>query len=223
MARLTLNEILDPPKRAAVENQAPIVKRGEFFLAGGTALALHLGHRRSRDLDWFTRHHFDADSLTKALKCLPEPPTKVAEPRQDTVRVFYGELETSFIRYAQVQATPITVDVGGMKLPIADLETIAAMKAGAVIGRGEARDFVDIHALTRAQGWSMERFVEVAVARARIAPGQLRLGLTYFRDAEKKSPIEYCSRAEWEKVKRELTRDVVRAFDKQRDRGGPER
>lgn len=27
----------------------------QFYLAGGTALALHLGHRQSRDLDFFTR------------------------------------------------------------------------------------------------------------------------------------------------------------------------
>ena len=227
MARLSITEILDEPKRAAIENQAPIIKRGEFFLAGGTALGLHLGHRRSRDLDWFTRHHFDAESLTRALQRLPEAPTKVAAPQPDTVRVFYGELETSFIRYAQVKATPIELDVGGVKIPIADLETIAAMKAGAIIGRGEARDFVDVYALTRAPGWSMERFVDVAVERARIVPAQLRLSLTYFRDAETKSSIEHCSQKSWDRLKRELARDVTRTFAllQTRDRGGqgPER
>jgi hypothetical protein len=225
MARLKSTEVLDQYKRAAVENQAPVVKRGDFFLAGGTGLALHLGHRRSRDLDWFTPHHFDAEKLTRAIQSLPQPPTGVAAPQQDTVRVFYGELETSFIRYAQVAATPVTAEVQGVKVPVADLETIAAMKAGAVIGRGQARDFVDVHALTRSPGWSMERFVEVAVTRGRIDPAQLHLGMTYFVDAEKGGVGEYCSRGEWEKIKRELTAGVMRAFEKYRGRGrgGPER
>lgn len=222
MARLTPAEVLDPPKREAVENQAPIVKHGEFYLAGGTALALQLGHRRSRDLDWFTHHHFDSERLTKALQSLPRPPTSVEPPRPDTARVYYGELETSFIRFAGVRASPFVVEVEGVKLPIADLETSAAMKAGAVIGRGEARDFIDIHALVRSPGWSMDRFVDVAVTRAGISPVQLRLGLTYFRDAETR-PVRDCTDREWEKIKRDLFRDVTRTFDKRRQRGGPER
>lgn len=218
MARLTPAEVLDQPKRDAVENQAPVVKHGEFYLAGGTALALQLGHRRSRDLDWFTHHHFDAERLTKVLQSLPRPPTSIEPPRPDTARVFYGELETSFIRYAGVRARPLTVEVQGVKLPIADLETVAAMKAGAVIGRGESRDFIDIHALVRSPGWSMERFVDVAITRARISPGQLRLGLTYFRDAETR-PVRDCTAREWETIKRDLFRDVTRAFDRLHERG----
>jgi hypothetical protein len=37
----------------------------QFYLGGGTALAIHLGHRRSVDFDWFTRERI-ADPLRLA-------------------------------------------------------------------------------------------------------------------------------------------------------------
>lgn len=192
MARLTPDEVLEPRQRDAAALQAPVVTHGRFFLAGGTAVALHLGNRLSRDLDWFTGESFDAARLTQALLKLPVKPSAVAKPRPDTARVFYGPkndlLETSFIRYSTVPARPSIMDVSGVKLPVADLETLAAMKAAAVVTRGEQRDFYDIHAITRARGWSMERFVEIGEKRARIAPVQLRLGLSYFGDADQQDP-----------------------------------
>ena len=47
-----------------------IVKKS--YLAGGTALALHLGHRISVDLDFFTPVEFDEQVLTQNLKIIPE-------------------------------------------------------------------------------------------------------------------------------------------------------
>jgi hypothetical protein len=226
VARLTPSEVLDERKRDTAALQRPIVTHGRFFLAGGTAVGLHLGNRLSRDLDWFTEASFDAQRLTQALLSLPVKPSVVSPPQADTARVFYGPkddlLETSFIRYSTVPARPSIMDVNGVKLPVADLETLAAMKAAAIVTRGEKRDFYDIHAIARAPGWSMERFVEIAERRARISPVQLRLGLTYFQDADHQEPALGVSIA-WRIVKDDLVRDVTRAFDKQRGRGGPER
>jgi hypothetical protein len=222
VARLSRSQVLDEEKSRAVKLQMPIVAQGGFYLAGGTALALHLGHRLSRDLDWFRPAGFDAKRLTDALLQLPEKPTRVLPPQTDTVRVEYGKLETSFIRFSVVQPRPLTMDVNGVKLPVADLETIAVMKAHAVINRGHKRDLIDVHALARAPGWSMELFVDNAVTKGRLSPHQLRLGLTYFRDADTQEPPKG-STVKWEQVKAELMRDVHRAFDKQRGRGGLER
>ncbi|WP_106140454.1 nucleotidyl transferase AbiEii/AbiGii toxin family protein [Spirosoma oryzae] len=46
----------------------PVMKSGEFTLAGGTALALQLGHRMSTDLDLFTNNPFDPIKLRDALR-----------------------------------------------------------------------------------------------------------------------------------------------------------
>jgi hypothetical protein len=52
-------DTLDAPKLRILKLQAPLAKNRKFFLAGGTALALRLGHRTSRDLDWFSTEAFD--------------------------------------------------------------------------------------------------------------------------------------------------------------------
>src|SRR5262245_56151865 len=48
-------EILHPRQRSALHCLGTLVTEHGFYLAGGTAVALHLGHRRSVDLDWFVR------------------------------------------------------------------------------------------------------------------------------------------------------------------------
>jgi hypothetical protein len=48
-------EVLPAEQRAVVPQIGPVVHGLGFYLAGGTAVALHLGHRESLDLDWFTR------------------------------------------------------------------------------------------------------------------------------------------------------------------------
>lgn len=98
MKPLPLNQILDGAKIRAIRVQSGVVRDGQFFLAGGTALGLRLRHRRSRDLDWFTAAGFDAANLGRTLDSLPERPTKMEQKGPTTIRAYYGELETSFIR-----------------------------------------------------------------------------------------------------------------------------
>ena len=45
--------VLPEPQMACLRQLAPIATALDFYLAGGTAVALHLGHRRSMDFDWF--------------------------------------------------------------------------------------------------------------------------------------------------------------------------
>ncbi len=47
-------EVLAPAQRRVLGRLGPVLTARGYYLAGGTALALHLGHRRSVDLDWFT-------------------------------------------------------------------------------------------------------------------------------------------------------------------------
>jgi hypothetical protein len=142
--------------------QCELVRGDGFFLAGGTALGIRLGHRLSEDLDWFTPKRFDAAELAVRLTSSSEAPSKVVQQGPHTLRAYYGVLETSFIRYAQVEAKPELVKLNGRSIPIADVGMAVAMKAGAVYQRGTKRDFIDIHALSGLPGWSIGRFIEHA-------------------------------------------------------------
>lgn len=209
--------ILDQDKQRVIQLQSGVVQKGHFFLAGGTGLGLRLGHRLSRDIDWFTAREFDVNELAALLDALPEKPTRTALQGPNTFRAYYGELETSFIRYNQVTAKPEILTVGTMKIPVADVATLAVMKAAAVHDRGTKRDFIDIHALCGMPGWSVERFIDLATSRLPLQAVQMKLALTYFADAEGEPMPDGCG-VKWPNVKAELQRGVA-LWERNRSRG----
>ena len=158
--------------------------------------------------------------MARALAALAERPTDVTVQGPHTLRAYYGTLETSFIRYTQVVARPEVVTAGQLHIPIADLETIALMKAAALHDRGTQRDFIDIHAICSTRGWSVGRFIDLATTRLPFAPVQMKLALTYFADADRQNlPIDYA--VPWKQVKSDLQR-WVQQWERSRSRG-PER
>jgi Nucleotidyl transferase AbiEii toxin, Type IV TA system len=211
------DEVLDGEKRRVIALQEAVVRQERFFLAGGTGLGLRLGHRLSRDIDWFSPLAFDASDLAKALGSLGEKPTEVKVQGNHTLRAYYGNLETSFLRYTQVVARPEVVIIAGLNIPVADVETLALMKAAAVHDRGTKRDFVDIHAICRMPGWSVERFIALATTRLPLQPVQMKLAMTYFVDAERDAmPRGYTT--PWATVKIELQHGI-QEWERRRNRG----
>lgn len=133
------------------------------------------------------------------------------------MRAYYGELETSFLRYSQVPATTEVLTIGALSIPVADMSTIALMKAAALHDRGARRDFVDIHAICRRPGWSVARFIDLATSRLPLAPVQMKLALTYYADAEK-DVVAFRYDVPWERVKTDLQQGVL-AWERSRRRG----
>jgi hypothetical protein len=212
--RLNLG-VLDGDKLRVVQLQAGIASDDQFFLAGGTGLALRLGHRLSEDLDWFTPGQFSVPELEQKLGQLPEKPTAVQQNGAQTLRAYYGDLETSFIAYHQVPAKPEVVKVGGAQIALADMEILAAMKAAAVHDRGARRDFIDIHAISGEPGWSVGRFIEHAARLLPLQPEQVARALLYYADAEREPMPKGC-KVSWEKVKADLTKGV-RQWERNRE------
>lgn len=209
--------VIDADKQRVLNLQSDLVQQHGFFLAGGTGLGVRLGHRTSRDLDWFTPHTFDVKHLAQELAGLSEKPTKATAQGEHTLRAYYGKLETSFLRYRQVQARPELITVGLVKVPVADMETLALMKAAALHDRGARRDFIDIHAICSRPEWSVGRFIELATKKLPFQPVQLKLALTYYSDAEK-DPVGVRYAVPWERVKADLQRGVLE-WDRSRSRG----
>lgn len=119
-----------------------LISPDEWYLAGGTALALQVGHRQSVDLDFFTQSaEFDETALERKFVQTKEWQTTLRQ--QGTI---YGELKgarISFIAYPFFQPSVKHVHCGSIRLLIpAD---IAAMKIIAISQRGRKRDFVDLY------------------------------------------------------------------------------
>jgi hypothetical protein len=109
-----------------------------FALVGGTSLALRFGHRRSLDLDLFTRHPFDAPSLAEDLKgryALAE-----VESAANTVRGVIDGMNVDFIAHRYPLLRPVE-EIEGIRM--LSVEDVAAMKLNAIANRGGKKDFWD--------------------------------------------------------------------------------
>lgn len=116
----------------------------QAYLAGGTALALYLGHRISVDLDFFTQNNFDEQALNLEFSKFPE--YKENRLAWQTVLGSIGETKFSIFYYKYKIIDKLT-DFMGIK--IVGKKDIAAMKILALSDRGTKRDFIDIYFLSK--------------------------------------------------------------------------
>ena len=174
-----------------------------FYLAGGTAVAFHLGHRRSLDLDLFSLKG-DADLLAvqRSLTRL-RGSVEVLGVTEATVKLkFLGEsLDVVRYPYAPLE----TPQPGPSGFPIAGLLDLAVMKLAAIARRGIRRDFWDLYAITRA-GVPLARAGNAYLQRYGVRESDLYFvvrSLTYFDDAEKDPVLpEGLTRARWTTIRR---------------------
>lgn len=172
-------EVLTAAQRQALEATTRLlVPDCRAFLAGGTGLALRFGHRRSRDLDWFTTAAFDHTGI--AVRLQTEAGATITHAEPGTVHAMCAGVALSLIRYRYPAEAPEMCD----GTPLASLRTAAGMKLLAVVNRGYRRDFLDIAAMLR-HGAKLSVLIADAVADL---PGLTResclRGLAYRDEAE---------------------------------------
>lgn len=117
-----------------------------FCLAGGTGLALQLGHRQSRDLDFFTRqpvHKLNTKGLTDWLPA-HFPHVELVDRQADQIHYVVDGVSLTFLAYPFVR--PFS-DVEWRGLNVADARSIAVQKAYTIGRRPQARDYLDLEAV----------------------------------------------------------------------------
>ncbi len=151
-----------------------------FYLAGGTGLALQLGHRRSVDLDLFREGEFQSADLRDRLRDLDG--LRKLELGLGTAHVELHGVKVSFLHYPYPLLFPVA-QFG--HLTVADPRDIACMKVDVIGSRGARRDFVDLYVAAHAYGlreifeWFTTKYASVPYSRT-----HLFKALTYFKDAE---------------------------------------
>jgi len=176
-----------------------------FYLAGGTGLALHLGHRRSIDFDFFRAEEFDADDILGDLGTNSSPIVRRGE--RGTLTVEVDGVVTSFFAYTPPLLRPLAPTPWNVGL--AAVADIAAMKVSAIAGRGSRKDFVDLYFICREIPLADvvrlfdEKFRGVPYERYHVLKS-----LTYFDDAESERMPEMLRPLDWEDVKRFFLREA---------------
>lgn len=181
-----------------------------IYLAGGTALALQLGHRTSLDLDFYTKGHFDSVRL---LKVFQDNFAEVIVDRsiEDTLLLEVEKVHFSLFYYPyDLLKKPISFK----NIKLASCEDIAAMKIIAISMRGKRRDFIDICYLLRK--FSLDKIMKLTFEKyPTYQPMPILKGLRYFVDAEKEDDLGrgikvFDKDFVWEKAKKEIIEKVIR-------------
>jgi hypothetical protein len=186
------------------------MSQGQFYLGGGTALAIRFGHRRSADLDWFTRERL-ADPLRLAEEIRDEGvPFVTAQLEQGTLHGTVSGVRVSFLeyRYPLLHTAVLWPEFGCF---IASPEDLACMKLSALAQRGSKKDFIDIYALGLELHSlpAMLRLYQQKYAMEDV--GHVLYGLVYFDDADRERMPRMLWDTDWRAVKKTL-REWVRTI-----------
>lgn len=195
-------ETLSENTRIVLEKIAPIAT--PFYLAGGTALALLLGHRISVDLDFFSKNTFSVSSLVLQLNTIGD--LKIEDQSETTFNGSLDGVKISFFYYPYPLLFP-TKKYNDVLL--ADERDIGAMKIQAISGRGSKKDFVDLFVLLKT--YSLQELFDFFHKKyEKFNYNQLHIlkSLSYFYDADTNPEPVYIHPISWIEVKKVITNIV---------------
>ena len=113
----------------------------EYYLVGGTAIALYLGHRKSIDFDLFTHDKIKLKSIKKWKDDLPVTPINTIYEASDQIHFIIENVKVTFMQFPfQLKSAN---HIHGLSMP--SLLSLAAMKAYALGGRAKWKDYVDLY------------------------------------------------------------------------------
>ncbi len=173
----------------------------DFYLAGGTALALQIGHRISTDLDWFSTNRRLPISEREAIR-LSLGHAEQFEVISEQDGLLFTQLfgtDVSFIHQPHPLLEP-TVEYQGIQL--ASPTDIGLMKLAAINSRGTRRDFIDLYCLQEIV--TLDRLLELVVIKYVDRPSFLAIAaraLAYFEDAEEQPMPNLLMSVRWTDVR----------------------
>ena len=198
-------QILDQKR----QNILPLLKnfKKDFYLAGGTALALYFGHRKSIDFDFFTPKVINTAQLfEKNLELFGKDNVKKIQEEKNTLTIFVQEdIKISFFSYQYSLLEQLKEE---KFLFLASVLDIAAMKLAAILSRSTQKDFVDLYFIL--QKYSLEEILKHTEIKFKDTNNILFLkALTFFDDVEE-DPVDFIEnkRVDFIKIKNFLIETV---------------
>jgi predicted nucleotidyltransferase component of viral defense system len=205
-------EALTSATQAAFHLTSHLSFISNYYLAGGTGLALHLGHRFSIDLDYFSPEKDSVGPSERAeiLQTLNDPSLSITFDKDTTFVGNWRGVGLSFFRldmYPLVQPPFLLEGV-----PVATIEEIGAMKLAAIIDRGSRKDMIDLYYLL--QKTTLEELFQVAATKYApihsFAVTAIR-GMAYFADAERQPMPQMIDKTPWSKMHKFLDQKAMQA------------
>lgn len=159
----------------------------KYYLAGGTAIALQIGHRKSIDFDLFTAKSIDRNRIHSILReSFVIGSTLVDDIHQMTLIV--DNIKLTFLHYPfDIPTTNPNQFV--VKLP--SLETLGAMKAFTLGRRAKWKDYVDLYFILQNLSFDSLKSEARSIFGAEFNEKLFRTQLSYFEDIDFSEKIEF--------------------------------
>lgn len=189
-------ETLYPKTREVLEKLSKERFLRGFYLAGGTALALQLGHRKSIDLDFFSSEFPRKEVVLNSLRGYI---LKIVQEVTGTLDLLVDDVQVSFLEYKY----PMLEDrVEFLNVMMASVVDIGCMKISAISSRGSKKDFVDLYFILQSMTLVdlLKKFSE-KFEGAEYSEAHILKSLTYFDDANKDPESDYLKWVNWSEVK----------------------
>lgn len=195
---------------------APLIPPSAY-LAGGTAIAAHLHHRTSRDLDFFLAQPEDLEALHRTLAAAG--PWDASTVRSDTVNGVFGATKVQFLEAADQVNVEAPTTIGG--IPVASLPDLLASKLNALVTRAPAalRDYFDLKAIEETTQLRVEEGLGIFVRRFRpVSPRSYLVhairALGYMGDVEDDNLLPRGTFAEVEAYWRRRQPEIMRHLER---------
>jgi len=193
-------ETITPLMRQVLQAVGRSNLRLRFYLAGGTALALQLGHRQSVDLDFFSEtDEVRPETHRQVVQVLKAFQPVVVEQAWGNLLLVVENLRVGFFGYSYPLVAPPALAEG---VPLASLTDIGLMKMDAVATRASRKDFHDLYAITR--HISLRALFDLAPTKypsVRDFEAMVVRAMVYFDRADQEEALLLLQPVDWEIVK----------------------
>lgn len=180
-----------------------------FYLGGGTALALQIGHRVSEDFDLFSDRTIKRTQLRSAERVFQTTALRPTVNNRDQLTVFVGQVKVTFLHYPFPVLQPFVISG---KLRLLSVAEVAATKAYTIGRRGTLKDYVDLCFAMR-HGVSLKAMIALAKRKYRHAfNARLFLEQLLYMDDVEEMPIRFLRRPMRKSVLADFFSKAVRAF-----------
>ena len=176
----------------------------EFYLSGGTALALQIGHRQSEDLDFFCAQVFAPSKLEQELLALGSLQNTQLAP--GTLNSYLNGVKLQFLHYPYPL---LKTNESWNNISLSSVADIACTKMQTVAARGNKKDFIDLYFLL--QHYSLTELFELLSKKytdTNYDQTHILKSLAYFADAEDQPMPRMIKPISWEEVKSGLITQI---------------
>ncbi|MFH1452554.1 MAG: nucleotidyl transferase AbiEii/AbiGii toxin family protein [Armatimonadota bacterium] len=177
----------------------------DAYLAGGTALALQIGHRISVDFDFFSEKEFIPEVFSEELSKVGL--FEVDQLDKGTVLGRFEGIKFSIFNYKYPLLFP---ELKYLSVNIADIREIAAMKINAIADRGFKRDFIDLYFICKS-GHKLSELLNIYDKKyGKLSSNLIHIkkSLVFFDDADPDETPRLIKKINWEDIKKYFVEEV---------------